>query len=137
MSDTTVEAKISFVDEKGTEQNISYSEFKDFVTNVLDQNITIDEITVSLSVKRQAVKFEATNDYFQSTKLVGAGPTIRLLKDMVEGENTKHMNKVISEYLIKKTASMMDFCRHTIRNECTNDGIPVKFLGDQISGRSK
>lgn len=137
MSDTTVEAVVTFTDENGKEQNISYPDFRDMVTGILDQNIVIDEITVSLSVKRQAVKFEATNDYFQSTKMIGAGPTIRLLKDMVEGANTKQMNKVISDYLVKKTSSMMDFCRHTIRNECTNDGIPVKFLGDQISGRSK
>ena len=136
MSDTTIETKIEVTDTAGNTHEINYADFEKESVTFINESCPIEEVTVSLAVKRQAVKFEATNEYFQSKKVGALSTDIKLIREKRQA-NQDVLNKALVKALVTKTGNMMNFCRNTIKNECINDGIPVRFLGDHINGGSK
>jgi hypothetical protein len=132
MSDS-VQATVDVMNGDGTIKHLSFDEFKNQCEEILDEDTAIEEITASLTVKRQAIKFECHNDYFASVKLGGIGDPLRHLRNSTVTGSAKDLNKVVAGYLTKRVGNMFNFLRVIHRENCKADGIAARHLGEFIT----
>lgn len=125
---------VTVLDTEGNERVLEGDEFEEFfnlLNSDLDTQINIEEITVSMSVKRQAIKYEADNSYFQSTKLVGISDVSKHYKSKGSTpEDKAKISAAISKNLINRIRGQFKLIKAIINEQSRNDNVPIRHLGD-------